>query len=204
MKRIIFILVLIASLGSASAQEAEPSSVVSDYLDTHSMDTFDSKRLKTVGTEFGIEVGSEIYAQWIAAKGFQDTCSHLVGSCDYYLCREKISPCGVKGYYLAFGYQYCQKSFTTLSPTVSEKGQKWLKDVATCLQQSMDNEIPSGVECGQIKSQAIKSHTACYDQTNFCGQKFTDVLKVLRMLAPEIPKPQMIAVGLTIIKNCVI
>ncbi len=208
-------LILMASFFQAMANDAveleaalslESPEIVSDaqaFLAENAMDSFDSKRLRRITKKYGKEFANEVYANWISSKNFGESCAPLIGSCDYYLCRENLKPCGVKGYYLAFGYQHCQKSFTQLSTRVSERGKVWLTDVATCLQEKVENEISPELECSEIKNASIASHESCYEKTNFCGQKFKDVLKVVGMLSPELAKPRMILLGLRIIKNCV-
>lgn len=194
----------IIEVEEALKNESVETKLAAEEFLQEDMNVFDKKRLKKLKKKKGISGANEIYAEWIKSKNFGDTCSEHIGTCDYYLCREKNNSCGVTGYYLAFGYQYCQTSFTSLNSKVSPKGQKWLKDVATCLQEKVETEISPTHRCEEIKSASIASHESCYEQTNFCGQKFKDVLKVLGMLSPELTKPKMILLGIKIIKNCIL
>lgn len=132
------------------------------------------------------------------------SCSALIGSCEYYLCRESLNPCGEKGYYLAFGHKYCSLSLNDLSFRLSPKGRAWLTAVSTCLQVKLEREISPGLDCREIRNQAIASHESCYETTNFCSLQIKDVLKVIRMLSPELTKFKMVFLGLRIIKNCII
>jgi hypothetical protein len=108
----------------------------------------------------------------------------------------------VKGYYLAFGYQYCSRSLGSFQDRVSDKAKAWLKNVATCLQQTLEDEVPADTECSEVKSRAVDSHIQCYKTTNFCAQKIQDKVKIISMLSPELSKPQMVGVGITIMAEC--
>jgi hypothetical protein len=143
-----------------------------------------------------------VYQAFISAVNVPTDCRELVGNCDYYLCREKQQACGVKGYYLAFGYQYCNKSLGAFQERVSENARGWLKNVATCLQQTLEDEVPTQTECKEVKNSAVDSHIRCYKDTNFCSLKIEDKLKIIAMLSPELTSPQMLNVGITIMANC--
>ncbi len=173
-----------------------------EFLTNHPVTEFEAGRLKELSQSYGEQFAGKVYQAFISTKNVPTDCRELVGDCDYYLCREKQQACGVKGYYLAFGYQYCNKSLGGFQERVSENARGWLKNVATCLQQTLEDEVPTQTECKEVKNRAVDSHIQCYKSTNFCALKIEDKIKIIAMLSPELARPQMLQVGITIMANC--
>ena len=139
--------------------------------------------------------------QNVAMKVFPDNCSELIGSCDYYLCRESKNPCHADGYFISFGYQYCNESLTNLTKKVSPVGEKWLVETATCLQQKME-ELPPTLSCKEIHSQAIKTHDQCYTGNSFCALPMRDIGHIFKMIYPELSDWDIIKEGIEVLKKC--
>lgn len=128
-------------------------------------------------------------------------CDELLTSCDYYLCRESVQPCGESGYFLALGYQYCKKFMLQVKPSFSPLGQNWLDTVGQCLRSSL-NEISTQHSCSEVQEQAIASHLKCYWSTGFCDISFSEKLKTLGAMYQELGDPKMFQVFLTIALRC--
>ena len=173
-----------------------------DFLAHHPFGAFERRRLKTMQDDYGKAFTDEVYLEWIKGLGLPRDCQSLVGRCEYYLCREGQNPCGSSGYYLAFGYQYCQQSLTDLIQRVSPRGETWLTQVATCLQQGLEHEVPTATRCSEVKDRAVGGHSRCYTEANFCGLKLADILRILGMLRPELTDVQILAEGMQVLAQC--
>jgi outer membrane protein OmpA-like peptidoglycan-associated protein len=112
-------------------------------------------------------------------------CSHLVGSCDFYLCREKKHPCGDKGYYKGYGYKYCERFTKILEPIMSKEGKKWLQDTRLCLQKHIDTKIPLDTPCPEVKESAFDSHPFCYVYSGLCSLSPVEWGKILGVIDSE-------------------
>lgn len=100
-----------------------------------------------------------------------EDCSRLVGSCEFYRCRDRRHPCGEDGYYMGYGYKYCQR-FTSLEPSLSAPARDWLRKTLLCLQVYVDRNIPYNADCTTVKAMAFDSHPDCYVGSGVC---FLDV-----------------------------
>ncbi len=150
---------------------------------------------------YGDQISSEIYLKWIDQKKLDSNCKNLIGSCDYYLCREKNHSCGSSGYYINFGYQYCSGSIELLLPEASAKGKTWLTNVATCLQEKME-DITYTQNCSEVKSRAIKDHDSCYSENKVCRLPIKDIFAIYKLIRPELTNPQIIFEGLQVAEKC--
>jgi hypothetical protein len=128
-------------------------------------------------------------------------CAHLLGSCDYYLCRESFQSCGPRGYWLGFGNHYCEEFTLQVKPTLSQESQDWLDHVGRCLREKTE-AFPLESVCKQIKNLALASHTSCYVQTGFCRIPFLDKVKVLHTIYREFADPRIFKVFLEISRSC--
>lgn len=137
----------------------------------------------------------------LTSNALVSDCSEYLGSCEYYLCREKEHACGEKGYYVGFAYKYCQKTQEKLLSKLSSHGQIWSRNVALCLEKSVER-IPYDDNCKDVKITAIKEHDECYNDHHFCELSLRDKIKILRMIFPEIRHPRILKEGLLIFKNC--
>lgn len=130
-----------------------------------------------------------------------EDCSQYIGTCSFYLCREKQHACGNKGYYLGFAYKYCRKAELELNKKLSSEGLNWSKQVAVCLQNSVD-KIPDDDNCTDVSQMAIKEHAECYVDTGFCELKGSDKRKVLWLVKAEARHPKILKQGLSILNEC--
>lgn len=128
-----------------------------------------------------------------------DSCTGLIGTCDYYACveRERLS-CGAKGYPMGYGVNYCEKlSALEFSPahtslgaaTFPADGNEWRDRVRTCLQVEMDDQFArkGDMSCSELKAFAFNSHPKCYteESPSFCELTVESVLKVGLTIAPK-------------------
>ena len=99
-----------------------------------------------------------------------DACYQLSdNNCDFYQsCLEKEKPCGESGYAISYGDHYCRK-FLKMENKLSSKGQKFFKNVRTCLQKELQLDILTHVfnrvntlTCERIAEKAFRSHSYCY------------------------------------------
>lgn len=143
------------------------------------------------------------FITYIDAKNITNSCEDLIGTCDYYLCKEKNNNCGSKGYFINFGYQYCSKSLKKLSPKMTASGQLWLKETAICLQQQIEDLDVNNMSCKQIKKAAIKGHDKCYTEYNFCSLRFDEIKKIMKMILPALSKRGVILEGVQVLEHCI-
>ena len=193
MKNIILI-ILLSVLGFQLA-------VASDVTDI--FEPFQKKTHRKLIKNFGVSGATDIYNDYIEEKIVTSNCEELIGSCDYYLCQEKKTRCGSKGYFLNFGYQYCSKSLKILSPIISQEGKLWLKDTATCLQEQIEDLDLGSMSCKEIKKAAIKGHDKCYTEYSFCSLSFKDIKKIMKMVFPALTKRGVIIEGVQVLKYCI-
>lgn len=172
------------------------------YLDflNEQFSLFKKKTHKILLKDYGTNTTSKIYSDYIATKNY-GSCESLIGACEYYFCQESKNPCGAKGYFVGFGYQYCSQSLELLLPKVSPAGKKWLVSTATCLQRKM-NENEDHKTCSEIKEKAIETHSDCYNEVNFCTMKLSDILQVMKMIFPELTDKQVLKQGIAVLKDC--
>lgn len=130
-----------------------------------------------------------------------EDCAQYIGSCQYYLCREKEHACGNKGYYLGFAYKYCRESKTKLVRHMSEDGKAWSQRVALCLQNSVE-QIPYDDNCTDAKQTAYREHSRCYLDSGYCDLNKKDQLNVLWFVKQELYQPQVLKQGLSILNEC--
>ncbi|MBX3039149.1 MAG: hypothetical protein KF789_00405 [Bdellovibrionaceae bacterium] len=107
----------------------------------------------------------------------QTTCQPTADSCEMYLCKEREISCGAKGYWLNYGFPFCQR-FLEKEQEFSPVAQGWLRKVRTCLQTQVQ-ELSPGAACSNIRQQALHGHIDCYLQTGFCDLNNRDQIQVL-------------------------
>ncbi len=130
-----------------------------------------------------------------------EDCQRYIGSCEYYLCREKNMPCGGDGYFIGFGYKYCTKIVKSLMPKVSAQAKAWLTETATCLQAQLDTVDDSNT-CAEIKRDAINGHSSCYEEAGFCSLKILDKMKLFKMISPSLRQKGVLSEGLQVARYC--
>gem|GEM_PF-827954 len=166
-----------------------------------SFEPFDLDNHRSFLKDFGKDISTELMHRWINLKKFPNDCSELIGSCDYYLCKEKERPCNSDGYFLNFGYVYCSQSIDHLKEKVSDKGKVWLTTVAKCLQEKT-HEMDKSLTCKEVKSEAIRSHDSCYSEINFCTLPPKDIILVLNMIKKELKDLRIVREGIEVLLSC--
>ncbi len=65
--------------------------------------------------------------------------------------------------------------------------QKWLIEVASCLQQSIKDAAAKNnkLNCSQIRLKAINAHAQCYYKTGFCQIPRNDRMLLARVLIKD-------------------
>ena len=112
-----------------------------------------------------------------------EDCGDLIGSCDYYLCRERQHPCGEAGYYKGYGYKYCER-FSQLEPRLSAPGKDWVRKTLRCLQEHIDRNVPTDTPCPQVRKSAYDSHPGCYVRGGVCFLDPNEWLDILSVIDP--------------------
>lgn len=133
--------------------------------------------------------------------GSEEDCRQYIGSCEYYLCREKNRPCNGDGYFIAFGYKYCTKLLNKLLPKVKSETQDWLNNTAKCLQEQADR-IPDSFSCSDIKKEAIKGHGSCYEDNGFCSLSLSDKMKILKAISPSLKVRGVLPASFQVLHHC--
>ncbi len=191
-KRIILVVYLLCS----ALLSASESSAIKLF------EPFNIKNHKKYLSLYGEKALTSKYHQYIKEKKIGDDCRELIGTCEYYLCREKEQNCGAKGYLLGFGYQYCSDSLKRLVNEVSPYGKLWLQTTATCLQEKME-DIPINISCSELKRRAVSDHDKCYDELSFCRLSPLDIFRVLQMIKPALLESGVVIEGIQVLGHCV-
>jgi hypothetical protein len=131
----------------------------------------------------------------------QRECRQYINSCNYYLCRESNQNCGETGYYLRFGYPYCEKFTVSEKPDLSYEGNIWLDKVGLCLREQLEL-ISNETSCGDTESSAIQSHIYCYLTTGFCNLKLNDQIQIFGIVYKELSDTRFMKVLLEIGSRC--
>ncbi len=113
-----------------------------------------------------------------------EDCGRLIGSCDFYLCRERQGHCGEKGYYKGYGYKYCER-FSRLEPRLSAPGRDWLRKTLRCLQVYIDSNVPMDARCSTVKQMAFNSHPDCYVRSGVCFLDPGELALIFSVIDPE-------------------
>jgi hypothetical protein len=114
-----------------------------------------------------------------------ENCADLVGSCDFYLCRERKNPCGDAGYYKGYGHKYCDRFSKVTRPKMSPVGQDWLDCTLNCLQQHISGNVPENTPCDQVRTSAFSSHAGCYVKCGVCLLPPNDMTRLENTIDPE-------------------
>ncbi len=122
-----------------------------------------------------------------------DDCSAYIdeegcASCDYYLCREALDgdqACGDEGYYLSYGYKYCERIMLVTGPQLSAAGRAWLNEARTCLMEQIESQVEAQDSCSEVQQIAFDAHPDCYIETGFCTLPFRDKWSVFMTVDPS-------------------
>jgi hypothetical protein len=109
-------------------------------------------------------------------------------SCDYYLCKEAAdgaSACGEDGYYLRYGFKYCERISLVTRPQLSAAGQVWLDEARVCLMRTIEREIDGNESCETLTQIAFDSHPDCYIEAGFCDLPVSDMWAVFTTVDPS-------------------
>jgi hypothetical protein len=107
-----------------------------------------------------------------------ERCGDKLGTCDFYLCRERQHPCGSAGYYQGYGYKYCQR-FTALAGKTTPAGKRWALATLRCLQEHIEANIPIGAPCSEVWKSAFDSHPNCYFVSGICSLTPTEWWQIM-------------------------
>lgn len=115
---------------------------------------------------------------------------NLIGTCDYYIWREKNFRerhvgCGhtPPDYYLNYGHKYCMKFGTELHPKLSAKGQEWLANARRLLQVYMEEGIQRSMaielDSAKFRKFAFDTHPDAYWNGGLADVPMGDKMKIL-------------------------
>lgn len=132
-----------------------------------------------------------------AAYPSREVCATpLADNCAFYrACLEAAHPCGAAGYALGFGEPLCYL-FIDHRDDFTPAGQRWLRDVRTCLQRSLAAlAARPTASCDALADDAYASHTSCYTapESSFCALPPADVLRLANLLGPYLRDPRAAA-----------
>lgn len=178
-----------------------PDAFVNKQSLKETFEPFKMSTYKNLMSDVGAQNTTNLYHGYIKTSGIGNDCSKYIGTCEYYLCREKNKQCGSEGYFLGFGYQYCSDSLKRLMKDVSPQGQKWLKTTATCLHQQLE-EVGNNNSCAQLKKKAISSHDKCYSEVSFCSLSIVEMTKILEMIHPALLESGVMIEGVQVLGHC--
>lgn len=141
-------------------------------------------------TRPGVCVSGPTYASLAkCATPVEDNCAF------YRNCLEAAHPCGADGYALGFGEPLCYL-FIDHRDDFTPAGQRWLRGVRACLQNSLAPLVASPVaSCDALADMAYASHTSCYTapDDSFCALGPEDFNSLTALLLPYLKNPRVMA-----------
>lgn len=121
-------------------------------------------------------------------------------SCDYYLCKEAAdgaAACGEDGYYLGYGFRYCERISQVTRPRLSDAGKVWLDSARRCLMEEVELQVEHEHSCSDIQQIAFDSHPACYMDAGFCSLPWGDMWSVFMTVDPtDVEMRQVFSTGI--------
>ena len=129
-------------------------------------------------------------------------CEPEQNSCDFYQCREGRHQCGDDGYYLGFGYKYCQE-YIELTPTFKPETQRWMADVRLCLQEELA-ALSENRMCKDAMNFAFDSHSKCYMEAGVCSLPLSEFYQVLKVIKGNVLLPKIFFEGIEIMYYCAV
>ncbi|MCF6230869.1 MAG: DUF4157 domain-containing protein [Gammaproteobacteria bacterium] len=151
---------------------------------------------------------TEIQRSVCTERPYSEDCSRYVGnglsSCEFYRCREANNECacGSRGYYMGYGFKYCNRFNRHTRSRLSRAGQRWLDKTTRCLQAYIDNSIPWNTPCDAVKNRAFSSHPSCYVRSGICFLPISDWNVILSTIAiSDNDLGQAIKTGVSCIAN---
>ncbi len=148
---------------------------------------------------------SSVVQTWAHASYAGAHCEALIGTCDFYLCQETKSSCGLKGYNLGYGFKYCSDSkFKLYQQMSTDAGRSWVTQVFQCLQTKnfSQSQLTPHQSCGEVKSNAYAAHPDCYYQAGFCELPLVEKFKIINTIKSEIYHPETIEQALKVLMKC--
>lgn len=136
-----------------------------------------------------------------SASSYYEPCENLIGTCEYYLCREDHRACGRGGYFLGFGHAYC-RAYDEVASTFTRLGQNWLARVKACLQVKLEGPNLNRLSCNEIKDLAVDSHFECYIATGYCDIPYSDKWRVAKVAHDLIGDPDVVRTFFRIQRKC--
>jgi len=121
--------------------------------------------------------------------------------CHYYLEVEQNFKCGLRGYPLNFGHRLCEK-YLRLEPEARDAVQLWFPKVRFCLQEYLEVNSGSFLDCKDLREKALDSHVGCYAQTGFCELSAKDERQILRMTGIDLLRPSVLSLALKVRSAC--
>lgn len=99
-----------------------------------------------------------------------EDCARLVGSCEFYRCRQRRTgnTHPATAYYLGYGLKYCLRFSQQTRPRLSRAGQIWLDQTLLCLQEHIQRSVPYDAPPDVVKRSAFDSHPHCYVASGLC------------------------------------
>lgn len=190
--------------GRVYRSESNPEEFINQRQQLFQVDS--PSQIQNLRNQYGDLFTSSLITTW-THKMFSErtSCDSLIGSCDYYLCAEKKSPCGLDGYNLGFGFKYCSGSkFKLAGEMKTVEGQQWVQSVFQCLQRQSFIDAQSGKNnsCDSLKKNAFDSHPNCYAQAGFCNLKLSEKINIFKLIKSEIFSHATIEQGLALMNLC--
>jgi hypothetical protein len=108
--------------------------------------------------------------------------------CSFYrACLESSHPCGEDSYAIAYGERLCY-AFIEKRESFSSDGQRWLRQVRSCLQRSLVPLLHETATCPAVLDEAYATHPACYtaEGNSICALPAGDVLELASILGEDL------------------
>ncbi len=193
---------------SVGAEKYRSEKTAPEFIANH-QDLFQSNaptQIESLREDYGDSFATDLVSTWSKNSILPNqSCAKYIGTCDFYLCQEQKSPCGLDGYNLGFGFKYCSGSkFTLFNQMQTDLGKNWVTNVFQCLQkQSLQvSEVKEIRTCEKIKSDAYDSHPDCYVQSGFCELKLSEKLKIFKLVKKEIFSQESLPMVKNLLHKC--
>lgn len=142
-------------------------------------------------------------------EGDPQTCADFVAqpgcsACEFYTCKDeaRAQPCGDDGYYVDYGFRYCNRFSEYVRPRLSARGQVWVEGTRECLQSALDDVRYDELDCEQVRREAYDSHPPCYAQWGFCELPLRDIWVVVNTVDPaDLELRQALVTGLICLRD---
>ncbi len=161
-----------------------------------------------MGIRFILVIAMIFVAQLFPLNLMASPCPVTKNDCSFYLCQDEWRGCSLsssnessENYLIDFGHHYCQKFINVEKGLFSSSGEVWLSEVRQCLMERVE-KLPQDASCESIKRKSNIHHFNCYYNKGFCDLPFKDKKQLMKLIAPELKRLDVMLSGLGLMFAC--